>query len=138
MTPEQKNIVRSLIAFAWVDGKFADQETDIVEGMLKGFGASTDEQTEFTEYAKTRRTLHDIPVGELKGEHRELLLGNAALLTLSDGDQANVERVLLKKLGQLLGFSAEDGDRIIDAALDGALHLPKESLVPENQPPRRK
>lgn len=137
MTSDQKNIVRSLIAFAWVDGKFVDPEAVVIDGMLAGFDASDEEKAEFTEYGKTRRTLHDIPVSDLKGEHRELLLANAAMLTHADGDQANVERVLLKKLSQLLGFSNEEAERIVEDATDGALRLPKESLIPENQPPRR-
>jgi len=137
MTSDQKNIVRSLIAFAWVDGKFVDPEVVVIDGMLAGFDATDEEKDEFAEYAKTRRTLHDIPVSDLKGEHRELLLANAAMLTYADGDQANVERVLLKKLSQLLGFSTEEADRIVEGATDGALRLPKEALVPENQPPRR-
>ena len=63
MTPAEKNIVRSLVAVAWVDGKLESGEASVIEGLLTGFDASDEEEREILEYAKTRRTLeNDIPL----------------------------------------------------------------------------
>jgi len=134
VTPTEKRIAKSLIAVAWVDGKVDESENDIVKAVLTGFDANENDANELLAYAKTRRTLDDIPVKELEGEHRELLLGNAALLTRADGIQDSAEKDLLKQLGDLLGFSAEQAKAIVESAKDGALRLPKDSLVPEGRP----
>ena len=134
MTPTEKKIAKSLIAVAWVDGKVDDAEDDIVKAVLRGFDATESDTQELLAYAKIRRTLDDIPVKELHGEHRELLLGNAALLTRADGVQDSAETGLLERLGDLLGFSAEQAQAIVDSAKDGALRLPKDSFVPEGRP----
>jgi uncharacterized membrane protein YebE (DUF533 family) len=74
MTPAEKNIVRSLVAVAWADGKLEQPESGVIEGLLSGFDASADEEAEILEYAKTRRSLQaDIPLAEMSEEDRELL-----------------------------------------------------------------
>src|SRR5437762_8692786 len=99
MTPGEKNVLKSLVAVAWADGKMADGESGVIEGLLCGFDASDDEEREILEFAKTRRTLEeDIPLSDLTTEDRELLLSNAALLTQADGDQSEVERGVLDRL----------------------------------------
>jgi hypothetical protein len=59
----------------------------------------------------------------LSQEDRELLLGNAALLTHADGDQSAEEKALLDKLVRLLGFSTQKAQEILDSVADGALRL---------------
>src|SRR5687767_11708871 len=106
MTPSEKNIVRSLVAVAWADGKLEKPESGVLEGLLVGFDATPEEEKEILEYASERRTLSEhIPLSELSSEDRELLLANAALLTHADGTQSDSERELLQKLVNLLGFS---------------------------------
>jgi hypothetical protein len=79
MTPGEKNIVRSLVAVAWADGKLEAPESGVIEGLLCGFDATPEEEQEILEYAKTRRTFeNDIPLAELDREDRERLLANAA------------------------------------------------------------
>lgn len=129
MTPSEKNVLKSLVAVAWADGKMEDGETGVIEGLLCGFDASDAEEREILEYAKTRRTLEDdIPLDELTNEDRELLLSNAALLTHADGSQSASEEALLKRLIELLGFDVESGNRILQSARDGALNLGSKPL----------
>lgn len=123
MTPQDKRILRSLIAVAWADGKMAREEAGVLDGILKGFGASKDEDAEMREYAKRKRTLADVPVAELTDEDREILLGNAAVVSLADGTRSTEEDAVLAELTKLLGFSAADAKKIIDAAADGAIQL---------------
>ena len=40
MTPGEKNIVKSLVAVAWADGKVEKPEANVIEGLLAGFDAS--------------------------------------------------------------------------------------------------
>ncbi|GMV12140.1 MAG: TerB family tellurite resistance protein [Polyangiaceae bacterium] len=124
MTPSEKNIVKSLVAVAWADGKVEQPESHVIEGLLAGFDASDEEEKELLEYAKERRTLEkDIPLSALGEEERELLLANAALLTHADGEQSESEKALLDKLIDLLGFSKETAEEILGSVKDGALRL---------------
>ncbi|HVJ22151.1 MAG TPA: TerB family tellurite resistance protein [Polyangiaceae bacterium] len=129
MTPGEKNIVKSLVAVAWADGKVEAPEANVIEGLLAGFDATPAEEQEILDYAKSKRTFaNDIPVAELSLEDKELLLANAALLTHADGDQSPEEKALLTRLSATLGFSAEQAQAILDSAGDGALQLSPRSL----------
>ena len=55
MTPGEKNIVRSLVAVAWADGKLEAPESGVIEGLLCGFDATPEEEQEILDYAKSRR-----------------------------------------------------------------------------------
>lgn len=124
MTPSEKNIVKSLVAVAWADGKVEQPEAHVIEGLLAGFDASEAEEKEILDYAKEKRTLEkDIPFYALGEEERELLLANAALLTHADGEQSESEKELLDKLIQLLGMSQAAADEILASVKDGALRL---------------
>ena len=134
MTPSEKNIVRSLVAVAWADGKLESGESSVIEGLLTGFDASEAEEQEILEYARTRRTLEkDIPLAELSRDDRELLLANAALLTHADGEQSDSESALLDQLIEILGFTDEEADEILAGADDGALQLSAKSLKPDDE-----
>lgn len=129
MSPGEKNVLKSLIAVAWTDGKIEEGEVGVIEGLLSGFDASEEEETEILEYAKTRRTLDDIPLTELSDEDRELLLSNAALLTHADGEQSDDERGVIDELIDLLEFSEDEAEEIIAATRDGALNLGTKPLI---------
>lgn len=120
MTPNEKNVVKSLVAVAWADGHLEAPEAGVFEGLLVAFDATDEEEEEILEYAKTRRTLDDIPLADLGREDRELLLTNAALLAAADGEQSASEKALLKTLWQLLEFTDETATAIIQAATAGA------------------
>src|SRR5258706_11253173 len=129
MTPSEKNIVKSLVAVAWADGKVAAPEAGVIEGLLCGFDASEEEEREILQYAKQKRTLSDdAPLTDLSREDRELLLANAALLTHADGEQSDSEQALLEKLITLLGFSADEAQQILESVKDGALTLSGRAL----------
>ncbi len=120
VTPNEKNVVKSLVAVAWADGHLEAPEAGVFEGMLVAFDATDDEEAEVLEYAKTRRTLDDIPLTELSPDDRELLLTNAALLAAADGEKSESETQLLERLWRLLEFGDDEARKIIDAAVSGA------------------
>ncbi len=128
MTPSEKSVVRSLIAVAWADGQVESGELGVIEGMLCGFDATEVEEQEMLEYARTPRSLGDIPVDSLSLEERELLLTNAALLTLADRTRTVEEVEVLRQLGALLGFVAEQSTSLVEQASLG--------LEASSSPPR--
>jgi uncharacterized tellurite resistance protein B-like protein len=124
MTPEQKNIVKSLIAVAWADGKLEQIESGVIEGLLCGFEATDEEEQALLEYARQRRTLNeDLPLAELRREDRELVLANAALITHADGTQTCAEQSLLARLSELLGFSQAEARAILSSSLGAKANL---------------
>jgi hypothetical protein len=124
MTPGEKNVLKSLVAVAWADGKMVEGEAGVIEGLLAGFDATDAEEAEILEYARTPRTIsRDVPVAELGGEDRELLLSNAALLVQVDGVESLRERAVLGELTRLLGFEEQEAAKIVAEAQDGALNL---------------
>lgn len=138
MNPEDKIIVKSLIAVAWADGKVENAESELLDQVLTSFDANEDEADELREYAKKKRTLDDIPVDKLSGDDREVLLGNAGILMRADGDEAKAEHGMLESLSKLLGFSSKDAERILEESKDGLLQLAARSLrgVPPPAPKR--
>ena len=118
MTPQQKNIVKSLIAVAWADGKLEQIESGVIEGLLCGFDASDAEERELLDYARQRRTLsEDLPLSELRRDDRELVLSNAALIIQADGKKTRGELQLLEQLSTLLGFSDAEARAILSSSL---------------------
>jgi len=138
MNPEDKIIVKSLIAVAWADGKVESAESELLDHVLTSFDANADEAAELREYAKTKRSLDDIPVDQLSGDDREALLGNAGILMRADGSEATEEQGMLDALAKLLGYSADDAKRILEESKDGVLQLAARSLraVPPPVPKR--
>jgi hypothetical protein len=127
VTPGEKDVLRGLVAVAWADGRLADGETGVIQGLLAGFDATDDEEAEILEYARTPRTLEDdVPFGALDDEHRELLLSNAALLIQADGVESLGERSLLDRLIELLGFDRAEANAIVAATRDGILNSGRE------------
>ncbi len=135
MTPGEKNVVKSLIAVAWVDGTVEDSESKVIDAMLQGFDANDGESTELRDWAKEKRSLDDIPLSDLNAEEKELLLGNAALLTRADENEADAEKKLLGDLALLLGYSNDERDKIVEDSKSGALQLKSSALIPDRPPP---
>ncbi|MBN2194401.1 MAG: hypothetical protein JW751_16410 [Polyangiaceae bacterium] len=129
MTPNELNVLKSLVVVAWADGTIAAPERSVIEGLLSAFDATEAEEREVLDFAQQRRTLlADLPLGELDRHDRELLLANAALLTHADGAQTASEKALLAKLVEVLDLG-DDAAAIIESAKDGALDLGSKVLT---------
>lgn len=138
MTSEDKLILQSLIAIAWADGKVESSESELLDQLLTSFDASKAEATELREYAKTKRTLDDIPVDKLSEDDREVLLGNAGVLMRVDGNEASEEQGMFDTLAGVLGFSADAAKRVLEESKDGALRLAARSLRMAAPPPPKR
>jgi uncharacterized tellurite resistance protein B-like protein len=113
MTPEEKQIVKVLVAVAWVDHDMSAPETGVIEGLLAGFDASPEEERELLEFAKTPRTLRDADVTGLTAEHRDIVLRNAALLVCADGVETEAERRLIEQLAMILEVNEKETREIV-------------------------
>ncbi len=108
MTPEEKTIVRALVAVAWVDGEMQAPETGVIDGLLAGFDASKEETEEMFAFARTPRTLRDVDVSGLSADDRDTLLRNATLLIYADGTETDAERRLIAQLAQILEIGPDE------------------------------
>jgi hypothetical protein len=113
MTPQEKTIVRVLVAVAWVDGEMQAPEAGVIEGLLAGFDASKEEEAEILEFAKTPRTLRDVDVSDLSADDKDTLLGNATLLICSDGVETDGERRLIAQLVKVLEMNADEAHEVV-------------------------
>ncbi len=70
MHEEDKSILKSLVSVAWADGRISHEETEVLEALFQAFEVTEEEEAEIREYAKTPRTLADIPLTELSADDR--------------------------------------------------------------------
>ena len=87
--------------------------------MMEKYFSKDKEAADLREYAKTPRTLDDIPLTDLSADDRRSLLQHAVLLTYIDGEQATAERNMLRELADKLRMPARVATRnliIIDQA----------------------
>ncbi len=123
MKDTQDAMLRSLVAVAWADGHFADEESEVVEAMISTFSLSENDAAKVREYAKTPRTLDDVPVTELSEEDRRTLLQHAVILSYIDGGQSEGELDLIDDLVDRLGVPEKEADALIAEANERAKNL---------------
>jgi tellurite resistance protein len=116
MHEQDKAILKSLVSVAWADGRVTSEETDIIEAILQAFEASPEDAKEMREYAKTRRTLADIPLTDLSADDRRLLVQHAVLLTFIDGAQTPDEKKLLGELCEKLRIPTNEANPLLTSA----------------------
>lgn len=109
-------ILKGLVSVAWADGRVAEEEMEVIEALLQAFDASPSEAAEVRGYAKSQRSLDDIPITDLSYDDRRVLLQHAVMLTFIDGEQAESERELLDKLCDRLRIPAVEAKGLIAAA----------------------
>lgn len=116
MHEQDRAILESLISIAWADGRVAEEETEVIEALLQAFGASDAETADLREYAKTKRTLDDIPLTALSTDDRRALLQHAVLLTFVDGEQSPEEKDFLAGLCDKLRIPTVEAQPLLAAA----------------------
>lgn len=116
MHDQNMAILKGLVSVAWADGRVADEELEVIEALLDAFEATTSEAHELRTYAKTPRSIDDIPLTDLSYDDRRVLLQHAVLLTYIDGEQHEKEKKLLEDLCEKLRIPSHEAKGIIDAA----------------------
>jgi uncharacterized tellurite resistance protein B-like protein len=126
MHEQNMAILKGLVSVAWADGRVAAEEIDMIEGLLQAFQASPSEAAELRRYARSPRTLDDIPLTDLSFDDRRVLLQHSVLLTFVDGEQHESEKRLLADLCERMGIADEESGALMSAAEERAkqaLHL---------------
>jgi tellurite resistance protein len=116
MHEQDRAMLKSLIAVAWADGRFAAEEKEMLEALISAFNASDIEAEEMRRYAASPRAIDDVPITELSADDRRTLLNHAVVLTYIDGQQSESEKELVHKLADRLRIGETESKRIIDAA----------------------
>jgi len=116
-------ILKGLVSVAWADGRVAEEEAEVIEALLGAFEASPSERVEIRSFARTPKTLEDIPITDLSFDDRRLLYQHAVLLTFIDGEQDPQERALLAQLCQRLNIPELEGSALAVAAEERAREL---------------
>jgi tellurite resistance protein len=126
LTDVNKNILKLLVAMAWADGRVDEEEIEVVNALLDGFGASPEEADEIREWAGKPRSLDDVDTSDLTVSDTELALQHAVLLTYIDGEQSAKEVELLDSFVAKLGLTPDAAAPILQSANAWA-----KSLLPE-------
>ncbi|MBI3203633.1 MAG: TerB family tellurite resistance protein [Polyangiaceae bacterium] len=116
MHDQNMAILKGLVSVAWADGRVADEELEVIEALLDAFEASPSEAAELRSYAKTPKSIDDVPLTDLSHDDRRVLLQHAVLLTYIDGEQHEKEKQLLEGLCEKLRIPTQEARGIIEAA----------------------
>jgi tellurite resistance protein len=116
MHEQDTAILKSLVSVAWADGRVSAEETDVLEALLQAFEASDEEAAHIREYARSPRTLADIPLSDLSTDDRRILLQHAVLITFIDGEQSPEEKSLLDELCEKLRIPPDEAKGLLGAA----------------------
>jgi tellurite resistance protein len=120
MHEENLAILKGLIPVAWADGTFADQEQEVIEGLLQAFEATPEEADEMRAWSKTPRTVDDIPISDLSFDDRRVLLQHAVFLSHADGDYSEPEKQLIDAMVKKLRIPEEEAKPLLELAAERA------------------
>jgi uncharacterized tellurite resistance protein B-like protein len=109
-------MLQSLVAVAWADEKLHDKESEIIEALMAAFELPDDEAAALREFAKTPRTLDDVPLTELSAHDRKLLLQHAVLISYVDGSPDAAEMRIIDQLVERLRIPVGDAAPILAVA----------------------
>jgi tellurite resistance protein len=116
-------MVKSLVAVAWADGRMDGTEGEVIDALLSAFQIDGDDAKAIREYAKSPRSLDDVPITELSAHDRRMLIQHAVILTYIDGKQSQHEVKVLKQLCDKLRVPEAEAKDLIDSATTRAKRL---------------
>jgi tellurite resistance protein len=116
MQDYQEAMIKSLVAVAWADGRVDDGESEVIEALLAAFEIEGADADGIREYAKTQRSIDELPLTELSSSDRRQLLQHAVILSYVDGEQSEEERTVLAKLTERLRIPADEAKELVTAA----------------------
>src|SRR5262245_15028162 len=123
MQDHQEAMVKSLVAVAWADGHMDDEEGEVIEALLSAFEIQGADADAIREYAKSPRTLDDVPLSDLSDHDRRMLLQHAVIVTYIDGRQSDEEIAVLGQLVEKLRLPKDEAQEILAAAESRAKRL---------------
>ncbi len=123
MEDYQEAMLKSLVAIAWADGRVADEETEVIEALLSAFEIGEDDAAKIRDYAKTPRSIDEIPITDLSASDRRTLLQHAVILTYIDGQQDEKEKKVLSELVAKLRIPTDEATELLANADERAQRL---------------
>jgi len=123
MQDYQEAMLKSLVAVAWADGRVEAEETEVIEALVSAFDVASEDADKIREFAKTKRSLEDIPITDLSAADRRVLLQHAVILTYIDGNQSDDEKAFLVELTKKLRVPEDEATEILKAADERAQRL---------------
>ncbi|MFO0695678.1 MAG: DUF533 domain-containing protein [Polyangiales bacterium] len=123
MQDYQEAMVKSLVAVAWADGRVDAEEHEVIEALIGAFELAGADAEHIREYAKSPRTIDDIPLTDLSLHDRRMLVQHAVILTYMDGHQSEKEKEVLEALVAKLHLPAEETGPLLAAAEERAKRL---------------
>ena len=115
MQEHQEAMIKSLVAVAWADGQLHGDESQIIDALISAFALSDADAAAIRTYAKSPRTLDDVPLTELSRGDRQLLLQHAIFVTHADKVQSDAERKIIGELAAKLRLDAAEATQLIEA-----------------------
>ncbi len=116
MQEHQEAMLKSLVAVAWADGRMDGEEHEVIEALLSAFDVHGADADALRAYARTPRTLEDVPLTELGAEDRRILLQHALIVTYIDGHQSEQEKQILADLVARLRVPPDEAKELLEAA----------------------
>lgn len=123
MQDDQEAMLKSLVAVAWADGRVDAEEREVIEALLSSFEVAGAHAEAIREFARTPRTLDDVPISELSAGDRRTLLSHAVILTYIDGEQSEKEREVLDALVKKLRIPPAEAEALLQEAETRAKRL---------------
>lgn len=123
MQDYQEAMLKSLVAVAWADGRVEAEETEVIEALISAFDVGPEDSDKIREFAKSPRSLDDIPITDLSAADRRVLLQHAVILTYIDGNQSADEKSFLSELTKKLRVPDDEAQEILKAADERAQRL---------------
>ena len=123
MQEHQEAMIKSLVAVAWADGRVDDEEAEVIDALLAAFEIEGEDAEGIRHYAKTPKSLDDVPLTDLSASDRRLLLQHAVILTYVDGEQSEAEVKVLNDLVERLRIPPAEAKVLLEASEQRAKRL---------------
>lgn len=123
MEDYQEAMLKSLVVVAWADGHVDDEEREVIEALISAFEIGDEGANAIREYAKTPKSLDDIPISDLSASDRRVLLQHATILSYIDGTQSDDEKKVLSALVTKLRVPEDEAKQILADADERAKRL---------------
>lgn len=123
MQDYQEAMLKSLVAVAWADGRVDGEESEVIEALLDSFEIQGEDRETIREYAKTPRSLDDVPLTDLSASDRRALLQHAVILTYIDGQQTEKEKEVVGQLVEKLRIPTDEAATLLASADERARRL---------------
>lgn len=120
---ELEATVKALVVVAWADGVMHREEAAILDALIVAFELDEHEAERLREFAKSPRTLDDLPKAQLGEGDRRALLRHALLITHADGHQSAAEQATVRELARRLEVPDRELDAIVAEAQRRASRL---------------